>query len=238
LLFPSDYISARMLYLKRRWLHHHQDPSDYTHLFESQLEPKWFSYLSLNKKDEEKRVSDILAGKLGQYLLMNWVGPIPPEGASGYESALDTAWNAFLQLRKLQPAQGLFLDSLAALAHQKKLWDLESAYLDTLSGFNPFGDQDIQYRRANSLFLGGHYAEAKKSLKRCESFQHEARWLLIKAAALCSEGNIHKGRKILEQSLKLDKTNHEAFLWWKKCSSESEQSTDSLWVKRWEIRTQ
>jgi|GEM_PF-3290075 len=232
--FPNDYVATRMLYLKRRWEFRHLDAGDYSHLFEKPGHPDWFSKLEWEDARHRELIAKIWQGQMGQYLLLNWVAPIPAQGAPLFSERLDSAVHAYSVLRELQPAQAYYLDTLAALAHRAGHYDRELEYLDTLATYNPFGDQDIQFRIAWSAYLDGRFANVKKALKRCRLYRFEAKYELMEGAVACHEGHFRRGRKLLELSLKMDKANGHVHREWETCR---EQGDGKPYMREWVERT-
>lgn len=233
-LWPNEYVLARQAYLKRRWQVRNQDPGDYAALFRMHKTPAWFK--ALDTAAENRIVTRILAGDMGQYLLYSWVPRIPPAGAENRQARLDSAEAIYRKLRAMEPGQALYLDSLAALAYRRKQHAQERLYLDTLSAYRPFGDEDIQFRLAWSAYLAGESQFAKVALDRCESYRHHPRYDLIAGALDCREGRRKQGRNKLERSLKQDKTEPRAHMEWRECQEPAEKQPAYLEI--WERRTQ
>lgn len=234
-LWPNDYVACRILYLKRRWQHQHDDQGDYSSLFLKPGLPPWARLVPLDSATVRRVTARILDGSMGQYLLLSWIPSIPPEGAPLHAERLDSAQTAFRLLRRLEPSQALYLDTLAALAHRRGAYAQEADALDTLSRYHPFGDEDIQYRLAWAAYLAKDKPRAKAALLRCPGYEHLPRHQLIAGAIACAEGKKRQGRKLLERSLKQDKAEPHIHAEWRQCQEHGE--AEAPYLREWENRT-
>ncbi len=235
ILWPNDYVACRILYLKRRWQHQHSDPGDYSGLFHKPGLPAWARLVPLDSATVKRVTARILDGSMGQFLLLSWIALIPPEGSPLHTERLDSAETAFRLLRRLEPSQALYLDTLAALAHRRGAYAQEADALDTLSRYHPFGDEDIQFRLAWAAFLAGDRPRAKAALLRCPGFKHLPRHELIAGAISCAEGKKRQGRRLLERSLKQDKAEPRIHAEWRQCQEPG--NTEEPYLLEWENRT-
>lgn len=203
-LFPADQVESRMLYLKRRYSEYAGDARDYRNLFRD-YPPGWQKGFGPAPAREKDLTEKILAGKLGTYILMNWYVSPPPDTAPRLRRDMDTALRIFTKLHEMEPEEPLYLDTLATLRWRIGDYAGSEKMYEEMAGLYPFGNDYAVFQLAWVKFREGKVAELRPLLKRCPSFEGDAKYLTMEAAEALGRGRDHRAFSLLAKSLKLDK---------------------------------
>jgi hypothetical protein len=234
-LFPSDQVDSRKLYLKRRYEESASDNRDYQNLF-LDYPPAWFAKLGPDAAGERAIVAKILGGKLGTYLMINWYAAPDPDTAAEGRAQWDTALALFRGLRRLDPDEPLYVDSLATLL--ARAGDLKAA--DTLFGglssMYPFGNESAAYRWAWTKLRMGQVEALPGLLKQCEGYAGEAKYLTMRGAVCMRKHRWRAAYEVLTRSLKLDKSLGETHSlladWYKRKGDDRNRLVHQRWLRR------
>lgn len=234
-LFSHDQVNSRILYLKRRYGEVAADPRDYRNLFR-EYPPAWMRNPILGEAEEKALLTRVLEGKLGAYILMNWHETPPPDSASAVRGSLDTALALFETLRRLDPFEPLYVDSLAALSWRAGRQARSESLYTLLSGMHPFGDEYVFFRLAWVRFKLGKTAGLEGLLGRCEGFAEDPRYLTMQGALALEAGRDARAYSALSKSLKLDKGLGETHVllaeYHRRRGEPDAEAVHRLWIRR------
>jgi tetratricopeptide (TPR) repeat protein len=203
-LHASDHILSRILYLKRRYGENAADVRDYRNLFRP-FPTEWMERLALAPAQEKALKGRMMDGSLGTYLMINWyVSPLP-DISSESAAAMDTALQLFTRLHAMDPAEPLYLDSLATLSYRRGDLAASARQLRQLIRLYPFGNDHAYFRLAWTQLKLGKVAELGELLPLCGEYSREAKFLTMKAALAMHKGQYRRAYRALSRSLKLDK---------------------------------
>jgi hypothetical protein len=234
-LFPNDQVDSRKIYLKRRYQETASDNRDYQNLF-LDYPPAWFAKLGPDPDAERAIIGKILAGKLGTYLMINWYAAPDPDTTAERRPDWDTALALFQGLRKLDPDEPLYVDSLAALmARSGKLGAADSLYGNLVSMY-PFGNEGAAYRWAWIKLRLGQVEALPELLGECESYAGEAKYLTMRGAVSMRKRRWRSAYEALTRSLKLDKSIGETHAlladWYKRKGDDRNRLVHQRWLRR------
>jgi hypothetical protein len=234
-LFPCEQADSRKLYLKRRFRESASDPRDYQNLFQD-YPPAWFATLGPDAASERAIVGKILAGKLGTFLMLNWYAAPGPDTSSETRAEWDTAQSLFEGLRRLDPDEPLYVDSLATLlARSGNLARADSLY-GSLAAMYPFGNESAAYRWAWTKLRLGQVEALPALLEQCEGYAGEARYLTMRGAVWMRKHRWRAAHEALTRSLKLDKSLGETHSlladWYKRKGDDRNKLVHQRWLRR------
>jgi hypothetical protein len=234
-LFPCDQVDSRKMYLKRRFQESASDPRDYQNLFQD-YPPAWFATLGPEAAGERAILGKIMAGKLGTFLMINWYASPDPDTSSEARAGWDTALALFEGLRRLDPDEPLYVDSLAALqARAGNLKAADSLY-GTLASMYPFGNESAAYRWAWTKLRLGQVEVLPDLLEKCEGYGGEARYLTMQGAVSMRKHRWRAAHEALTRSLKLDKSIGETHSlladWYKRKGDDRNRLVHQRWLRR------
>ncbi len=235
-LHPSDYILARMVYLERRTAWSEGPDYGLDAVFREDVRSAPLP-TGLNGDERRRMAGRILRGEMGQYLLLNWHEASPRFFAGDDSAERDSARGIFRTWLRLQPDNPAALDSLAEGFEAQAQWDSAETYYRRELGYYPMGDEDAAYRLAWALFKQERFQEMDYWLRRCPSFQDEARYLLLRGAADWRRGKRREGFSLLNKSLKMDKTLPETHAWMERMEIARGDSAGAALSRRWRERT-
>jgi tetratricopeptide (TPR) repeat protein len=234
-LSRSDYIRARMLYLKRRYAQRASDPRDYRNLFRA-YPPAWMESLGPDPEKEKELTARLMAGGLGTYLMVNWYVTPLPDPAGGPKPDMDTAIGLFARLHEMEPSEPLYIDSLATLYARKGDFEGSGKMFRKLTALYPFGNEYACFRLAWIEFKLGRMAELEEMLARCGEYAEEAKYLTMKAALDLHKGHNRRAYRALSRSIKLDKAIGETHSllaeYYRKRGDKSAEKVHLQWLRR------
>lgn len=234
-LLPHDQVLSRILYLKRRYREASSDPRDYRNLFR-EYPPGWMASLGPSGAEERALLDRILEGGLGSYILMNWNRPAPPDTSAHARAALDTSLRLFTALRRLDPFEPLYLDSLATLRRRAGDLAASESLFTELAAMQPFGNEDILFRLAWVRMELGRHGELDELLEGCEAYAEDPRHLAMQGASALHRGQEGKAWRALSKSLKLDKGLGETHAllaeYHRRRGDAAAEAVHRLWLKR------
>lgn len=235
LLFKNDQIESRILYLKRRYSEFASDAGDFENLFH-EYPPKWMKLLGPDSSKEKEIVTKIINGKLGTYLMMNWITRSESDSNAKAKIKLDTAIQLYTWLHQKDSEEPIYLDSLAHIYFRQGNLDKSESFLNELSQLYPFGNENVSYRQAWIKLKLGKISEVAPLLSECKTFSNEARYLTLKAAVALNKGKGKTAFSLLERSLKLDKSlseTHELLVkYYQSRHDKSNAQLYELWQRR------
>ena len=203
-LYASDHILSRSFYLKRRYEGNAGDDRDYRNLFRT-YPPEWMEHLALDPVKEKALKQKMMDGKLGTYLMVNWYTSPLPDISPESGAAMDTAVKLFTRLHEMDPAEPLYLDSLATLSSRRGDLSAAERELNDLIKLYPFGNDYAIFRLAWTKMKMGKLEDLEDLLPLCGEFSQEAKFLTMKAALAMRKGQYRRAYRALSRSLKLDK---------------------------------
>jgi hypothetical protein len=234
-LFPSEQVDSRKIYLKRRFQEFASDTRDYQNLFQD-YPPAWFAKLGPAAVVERAIVGKILAGKLGTYLMINWYVPPGPDTTSEGRADWDTAMALFHGLRRLDPDEPLYVDSLATLSARSGNLPAADTLFASLASMYPFGNESAAYRWAWTKLKLGQIEALPPLLKQCEGYAEEAKYLTMRGAVWMHRHRWRAAYEALTRSLKLDKSlgaTHSLLAdWYKRKGDERNRLVHQRWLRR------
>lgn len=234
-LFPCDQVDSRKIYLKRRYEEFASDPRAYQNLFQD-YPPVWFARLGPDAAGEKAIVGKILSGKLGTYLMMNWYSAPAPDTSAEARAGLDTALALFRGLRRLEPDEPIYVDSLATLSERGGNLAAADSLYGRLAGMYPFGSESAAYRWAWTKLRLGKVEALPPLLSRCESYAGEAKYLTMRAAVYMRKHRWRAAYAALARSLKLDKSIGETHAlladWYQRKGDEKNRLVHQRWLRR------
>lgn len=234
-LFPCDQVDSRKIYLKRRFQEFASDTRDYQNLFQD-YPPAWFSKLGPAPAVERDLLAKIMGGRLGTFLMINWYASPDPDTSAEGRAQWDTAMALFEGLRKLDPDEPLYVDSLATLyARNGNLKAADSLY-GLLASMYPFGNQSAAYRWAWTKLRLGQVEALPDLLDLCEGYAGEARYLTMRGAVWMRKHRWRAAHEALARSLKLDKSLGETHAlladWYKRKGDDRNRLVHQRWLRR------
>ena len=199
-------------------------------------EDEEFDIVRLTTSTARPSVSKILSGRLGTYLMMNWYSSPMPDSSAEARAAMDTALALFRGLRRLDPNEPLYVDSLATLmARRGDLKAADSLYAE-LASMYPFGSESAYYRLAWTRLKLGRVADLPGLLARCKGYDSEAKYLTMSGAVAMRKGRWRSAYSALSRSLKLDKSIAETHAlladWYKRKGDERDMLVHQRWQRR------
>jgi hypothetical protein len=234
-LFPCDQVDSRKLYLKRRYEEFASDTRAYQNLFQD-FPPSWYAKLGPDAKGERAIVEKILAGKLGTYLMMNWYASPAPDTSAEARAEMDTAFALFRGLRRLDPDEPLYVDSLATLSARAGNLKAADTLYGQLAAMYPFGSESACYRWAWTKLQLGQVEALPPLLARCRGYEGEAKYLTMRAAVSMRKHRWRAAYAALARSLKLDKSLGETHAlmadWYKRQGDERNRLVHQRWLRR------
>lgn len=233
--FPCEQVDSRKIYLKRRYEEFASDTRAYQNLFQD-FPPTWYAKLGPTPAAERALVGKILAGKLGTYLMMNWYSSPAPDSSAEARAGLDTAMSLFRGLRRLDPDEPLYVDSLAALSYRSGNLKAADTLYGQLEGMYPLGNEAACYHWAWTKLQLGEVAALPALLDRCKGYSGEAKYLTMRAAVWMRKHRWRAAYAALSRSLKLDKsigTTHALMAdWYKRNGDERNMQVHQRWLRR------
>lgn len=233
--FPCEQVDSRKIYLKRRYDEFASDNSDYQNLFQD-YPPAWFAKLGPDAAGERAIVGKIMAGKLGTFLMMNWYVAPDPDTGSEARARWDTALALFRGLRRLDPDEPLYVDSLATLLARSGDLKAADSLFGGLAAMYPFGNEGAAYRWAWIKLRLGQVEALPALLKRCEGYAGEAKYLTMRGAVSMRKHRWRAAYEALSRSLKLDKSLGETHSlladWYKRKGDDRNRLVHQRWLRR------
>ena len=234
-LFPCDQVDSRKIYLKRRYQEFASDTRAYQNLFQD-FPPVWYAKLGPDAAGERAMVGKILAGKLGTYLMMNWYSSPTPDSSAQARAELDTALALFRGLRRLDPDEPLYVDSLAVLSYRAGNYKAADTLYGDLAAMYPLGNENACYRWAWTKLELGQVDALPVLLDGCKGYAGEAKYLTMRAAVWMRKHRWHSAYAALARSLKLDKSIAETHAlmadWYKRNGDERNMLVHQRWLRR------
>ncbi len=205
-LFPSEYVAARMVYLRNLHMQKKGDPRSYLSLFEAPGIPAWFHDLQLDSDTEANVKRKIRTGALGRFLLMGWSSQSSGPATYAQRRFQDSLQlDVYRVLHELDPYESDFVDSLAGLHMRMGNWETAVPLLRRSIGMKPGIHSHSHYRLAWTLFKSGNMEELPHALAKSQGFENEPRYLTMQGALALWKGKPRAARPWLEKSLKLNK---------------------------------
>jgi tetratricopeptide (TPR) repeat protein len=234
-LFPCDQVDSRKLYLKRRYEEFASDTRSYQNLFQD-FPPVWYARLGPDAAGERALVGKILAGKLGTYLMMNWYSNPTPDSSAQSRAEMDTALALFRGLRRLDPDEPIYVDSLAELSARGGNLKAADTLYGRLAAMYPFGNESACYRWAWTKLELGEVDALPGLLDQCKAYAGEAKYLTMRAAIAMRKHRWRAAYEALARSLKLDKSIGQTHAlmadWYKRKGDERNMLVHQRWLRR------
>ncbi len=225
-------VRERISYLKRHFLANLQDVKKMGSVFYNNTGFGKKEVMDVSIELETKK--RILQGKAGSILLENWIlrKPIPDS------SQLDSLKSVYIYLNKINPYKTSYLDSLSNIEY--KLGNVENAinYAIELYNIYPNGYPNL------ALNICWMYLELENMEKVSQWFSlakgtyYKSKYLAIKGALQVYKGHINRAEKILQESLKEDKTLALTHKWmlnvYKQQGNHQKAAIEEKWILRCE----